>query len=69
MSRRMRKIFFGRISDRVERRVDNYEGKPVPDDWVASRGRKSIDSVGSGSGSVQHDSKLSRMPCQILSIE
>ena len=69
MSQRMMRIFFKRIFDEVKRRVDNYEGKPVPNDQVASGGRKSIGSVGSGSGSVRRDSKLSRMPHQILSIK
>ena len=63
------RIFFERIFDEVKRRVNNYEGRLVPDDQVASGGRRSIDSVGSGFGSVQRDSKLSRMPRQILSIE
>ena len=39
----------------------NYEGKLKPDDQVASEGRSSIGSVGSGSGSVQHGSRLSKM--------
>ena len=65
----MRRIFSKRIFDEVKRGVNSYEGKPVPDDQVASGGRKSIDSVGNGFGSVQCDSKLSKTPCQILSIE
>ena len=49
----------------VGRVVGSYEGKPVPDDLVASRGKKSIGSVGNGSGSVQCGSKLDRILRQI----
>ena len=49
--------------------VDNFMGKLVPDDQVASEDRKSIGSVGSGFGSVQHDSRLSKMIHQILGIK
>ena len=64
----MRRISFEWIFDEVERRVDNYKGKPVPNDQVASGGRKSIGSVGNEFGNVQHDSRLSKRPCLILSI-
>ena len=69
MSQKMRRIFFKRIFNEVKRRVGNYEGKPVPDDQVASEGRKCIGIVGNGFGNVQHDSKLSKMPHQILGIK
>ena len=69
MNWKTRRISFTWIFDKVERRVDSYEGKPVPNGQVASGDRQSIDSVGSGFGSVQRDSKLSRTLCQILSIE
>ena len=47
MNQKRRKTFWKWIFDVVERVVDSYEGKPKPDDLVVSRGRGSIDSVGS----------------------
>ena len=47
---------------------DNYEGRPKPDVQVANEDRKSIDSVGNGSGNVPHGSKLNRTLRRISSI-
>ena len=47
---------------------DNYEDRPGPDGQVASEGRRSIDSVGSGSGSVPHGNRLNKMLRRISSI-
>ena len=69
MNRKRRRISFEWIFDEVERRVDNYEGRPVPDDQVASRGMKSIGSVGSVFDNVQCGNRLSKMLRQILGIE
>ena len=52
----------------VMRRISNYEGRPVPDDQVASEGMRNIDNVGSGFDNVQHDSRLNKMIHQILDI-
>ena len=52
----------------VMRRVSSYEGKPVPDDQIASEDKKSIGSVGNGSDNVQHDSRLDKMIHWILDI-
>ena len=65
----MRRTSFERIFDEVRRKVDSYEGKPVPDDLVASGGRKSIGSVGNAFDNVQCDSRSSKTLCQILDIE
>ena len=65
----MKRAFFERFFDEVKRKVDSCKGKPEPDDPVASGGRKSIGSVGSGTGSGQCDSKLDRTFCQTLNIE
>ena len=64
----MRRTFFERIFDEVRRKVDSYEGKPVPNDQVASGDRKNIGSVGNELGNVQCGSRLSKMPRLILSI-
>ena len=61
-------IFSGRIFNEVGRKVNSYEGKPVPGDQVASGGRRSIGSVGSGTDNVQHGSKSSRTSRRILGI-
>ena len=50
------------------RRASGYEGKPVPNDQVASEGKKNIDNVGSGFDNVQHDSRLNKMIRQISDI-
>ena len=68
MNRKTRRIFFDRIFNKVGRRVNSYEGMPVPDDQVASGGRKNIGSVSSGFDNVQHDTKSSKMLRQILDI-
>ena len=68
MSQMMRKISFRWIFDEVGSRFGSYEGKPVPDDQVASGGRKNIDNVGNGFDNVQRDSRSSRMLHQILGI-
>ena len=68
MSWKTRKIFFKRIFGEVGRKVNSYEGKPVPNDQVASGGRKNIGSVGSGFDNVQRDSKSSKTLHQILNI-
>ena len=60
-SQRRMRFFFCRNVDEGERKGDSCEGRPGPDDQVASEGRKSIGSVDNGSGSVPHDSRLSRM--------
>ena len=52
-----------RNDDEVEKRGDSCEGKPVPDVWVAHKGRRNIGSVGNGSGNVQRGSRLSKTPC------
>ena len=49
--------------------VGSYEGKPVPGDQVASEGKKSIGSVGSGSDNVPRDSKSGKIPHSILGIK
>ena len=46
----------------------SYEGRPRPDDQVANEGRRSIGSVGNGSGSVPHGSRSNKMPRRISSI-
>ena len=46
----------------------NYEGRPGLDDQVANEGRRNIDSVGNGSGSVPHGNRLSRTLRRISSI-
>ena len=46
----------------------NYEGRPGPDDQVASEGRRSTDSVGNGSGNVPHGNRLNKMLRRISSI-
>ena len=61
----MKRFFFCRNDDREVRKGSSCKGKPVPNDQVASRGKKSIGSVGSGSDSVQRGSKLDRILCQI----
>ena len=61
--------FFWVDFDEVGSRFSSYEGKPVPDDQVASRGRKSIGNAGNGFGSVQCGSKSGRMLHRILGIE
>ena len=48
--------------------VGSYEGKPKLSDLVASEGRRSIVSVGSDFGNVQHDSRLGRTTCLILGV-
>ena len=48
----MKRISFGWIFSEVGRWINNYEDRPVPDDLVASGGRKSIDNVGNGFGNV-----------------
>ena len=53
----------------VVRKVNNYKGRPVPDDQVASEDKKNIDNVGSGFDSVQHHNRLNKMICWILGIE
>ena len=57
----MKRFFSCRSDDKGVKRDGNCEGKPVPDDLVASRGKKSIGSVGNGFDSVQHGSKLDRI--------
>ena len=52
----------------VERVVNSYEDMPKLGDPVASKGKRSTDSVGSGSDNVQHDSKSDRMIHQISGI-
>ena len=52
----------------VMRRVGSCKGRPVPDDQVASKDRKSIGDVGSGFDNVQHDSKLNKTIHQISDI-
>ena len=47
---------------------DNFEDRRGLDDQVANEGRRSIDSVGSGSGSVPHGSRLNRMLRRISDI-
>ena len=59
----MRRISCKWISDEVEMMVSNCKGKLELDGLVASEGRRSIDSVGSDYGSVQHDSRLDKMIC------
>ena len=59
----MKWFFFCRSNGKGVKRDGNCEGKPVPDDLVASGGKKSIGSVGNRSGSVQHGSKLGRTRC------
>ena len=61
----MRKFSSYRNSNKEVRRVGNCKGKPMPDDQVANGGKRSIGSVGSGSGSVQCGSKLDRILHQI----
>ena len=69
MNWKMKRISFEGIFDGVRRRVNNYEGKLVPDDQVASGGKRSIGSVGNGFDNVQCGSKSRKMLCQILNIE
>ena len=61
----MKRSFFCRNDDEGVKRDSNCEGKPVPNDQVASRGKKSIGSVGNGFDSVQRGSKLDRILHQI----
>ena len=68
MSWKTRRVFSKETFDEVERRVNNYEGKPVPSDLVASRGMKNIGNVGSGIGNVQCDSRSGRTLHPILDI-
>ena len=49
-----------------ERRDGNCEGKLGPDDQVANEDKRSIGSVGNGSGNVPHDNRLSKMLRRIL---
>ena len=65
----MRRISSEWIFDGAERRVGNYEGKPVPDDQVANEGKRNIGSAGSGFGSVQHGSRSSKALHRILDIK
>ena len=69
MNWKMMKISFVWIFNEVRKRVNNFEGKPVPNDPVASRDKRSTDNAGNGSDNVQHDSKSSKTLCQILGIE
>ena len=61
----MKRFFSCRSNDEGVKRNGSCEGKLVPDDLVASGGKKSIGSVGSGFDSVQRGSKLDRILCQI----
>ena len=65
----MRRIFSGWIFDVVVMVVGSYEGKPVPDDQVASKDMRNIGNVGSGSDNVQCDSRSNKMTHHILDIE
>ena len=57
----MMRFSFCKSDDEEVRMGDNYEGKPGLDDQVANEDKRSIGSVGNGSGSVPHGSKLSKM--------
>ena len=57
------------IFDVVVRKVDNYEGRLMLDDQVASEDKKSIGSVGSGFDNVQCDNRLNKMICWTLGIK
>ena len=57
----MRRTSSKRFFDEVGRKVGNYEDRLVPDDLVASEGRRNIGNVGSGIGSGQHGSRSGRM--------
>ena len=69
MSQKRTRLFSCTSVDEGERKGDNCEGRPGPDDQVANGGRRSIGNVGNGSGSGQHDSRLNRMPRWISNIE
>ena len=47
---------------------DNYEDRPGLDGRVANEGKRSTDSVGSGSGSVPRGSRLNKMLRRISNI-
>ena len=64
----MRKISCKWIFIVVERVVDNYEDMPRLNDWVANEGRRSIGSIDSDSGNVQHGNRLGRTTHLILDI-
>ena len=61
----MKRFFSCRNNDKGVKMDSNCEGKLVPNDLVASGGKKSIGSVGNGFDSVQHGSKLDRILRQI----
>ena len=69
MNWRVKRISFEWIFNEVGRRINSYKGKPVPNDQVASRGRKNIDNVGNGFDSVQCGNKSSKTFHQILGIK
>ena len=56
MNWRMMKIVCGWICDEVRMGFDNCEGKPVPNDLVASGGMRCTGSAGNDFGNVQHGS-------------
>ena len=64
----MRKFFFCRNNDEGERRGNNCEGKPTPNDLVASEGRRNIGNVGNEFGNVQHGNRLNKTLRRISSI-
>ena len=64
----MMKSFSCKNVDEGVRMGDNYEGRPGPDDQVANDDKRSIDSVGNGSGNVPRGSKLNKMLRRISSI-
>ena len=57
----MKRSFFYRSDDREVKRNGNCKGRPVPNDQVASGGKKSIGSVGSRFDSVLRGSRLDRI--------
>ena len=54
----MKRFFSCRSNNEGVKGSGNCEGKPVPNDLVASGGKKSIGSVGNGFDSVHRGSKL-----------
>ena len=63
----MMKFFSCKNVDEGVRMGNSYGGRPGPDGLVANEGKRSIGSVGNGSGNGQHDSRSDKMLRRISS--